>query len=54
MFSAIQSVAEKCEDGTKVIIRRRNTNVRSLTDKLFPGKKGPLVFIGKRAEGEVS
>ncbi len=54
MFSAIQRVAEKCEDGTKVIIRRRNTNVRSLTDKLFPGKKGPLVFIGKRAEGEVS
>lgn len=54
MFSAIQKAAELYTDDTKVIIRRRNENVRSLTDKLFPGKKGSMIFLGKRAEGKGS
>ena len=51
MLSSVQKVVEQYPEDTKVVIRRHNKNVKNLTDKFFPGKKGEEVYIGKRAEG---
>ena len=51
MLSSVQKVVEQYPEDTKVVIRRHSKDVKKLTDKLFPGKKGEEVYIGKRAEG---
>ena len=51
LCNSAKRVAETYPEETKVLIRRRNTSVKQLTDKLFPGKKGEEVYVGKRTEG---
>ena len=54
LLAAMQRAVQLYEDDTKIVIRRHDDKVKSLTDKLFPDKKGNQVFIGKRAEGKVN
>ena len=49
--NSAKRVVETYPEETKVVIRRRNTSVKQLTDKLFPGKKGEEVYVGRRTEG---
>ena len=47
---SIQAAAAKYPKDTPVILKRHNKNVRSIADKLFPGKKGKKVLYCEREE----